>query len=237
MLAIVVLVGARRAIQALVGRRRCDLRRRSRRCSPSPRAGSAPRARIRSAIPSSRADVARLERTEHVSGTPVSVEDVSQWTNQANAFTEGFGPSAHVVLWNTLLDGRFSRGEEDVVIAHELGHVREPPHHQGHRLDRAASSCRRSGCPRWRSRPRGGLGKPGEPAVRLPRADRDRAAGGAAGERRLAAVRGRGRLAGAAGDERPGFDEAALPELPADESRGTEPGLLLATSGSRTIRR
>jgi STE24 endopeptidase len=29
-----------------------------------------------------------------------------------------------VILWNTLLDGRFSRGEEDVVIAHELGHVR-----------------------------------------------------------------------------------------------------------------
>jgi STE24 endopeptidase len=70
------------------------------------------------------ADVQRLERTEKVSGTPVSVEDVSQWTTQANAVTEGFGPSAHVVLWNTLLDGRFTRGEEDVVIAHELGHVR-----------------------------------------------------------------------------------------------------------------
>ena len=36
----------------------------------------------------------------------------------------GFGPSTHVVLWDTLLDGRFSRGEENVVIAHELGHVR-----------------------------------------------------------------------------------------------------------------
>jgi STE24 endopeptidase len=36
----------------------------------------------------------------------------------------GFGPSTHVVVWNTLLDGRFSRGEEDVVLAHELGHVR-----------------------------------------------------------------------------------------------------------------
>ena len=29
-----------------------------------------------------------------------------------------------MVLWDTLLDGRFSRGEENVVIAHELGHVR-----------------------------------------------------------------------------------------------------------------
>jgi STE24 endopeptidase len=71
-----------------------------------------------------RTDVVRIERVEHVSGTPVRVQDVSTWTSQANAFTVGFGPSTHVVVWNTLLDGRFSRGEEDVVLAHELGHVR-----------------------------------------------------------------------------------------------------------------
>jgi len=71
-----------------------------------------------------RADVVRLERVEHVSGTPVAVQDVSSWTNQANAFTVGFGPATHVVVWNTLLDGRFSRGEVDAVLAHELGHVR-----------------------------------------------------------------------------------------------------------------
>jgi STE24 endopeptidase len=59
-----------------------------------------------------------------VPGTPVTIQDVSSWTDQANAFTIGFGPSAHVVLWNTLLDGRFSRGEINAVIAHELGHVR-----------------------------------------------------------------------------------------------------------------
>lgn len=74
--------------------------------------------------PQLRADVARIERVEHVRGTPVRVEDVSKWTSQANAFTIGFGPSTHVIVWNTLLDGRFSRGEEDVVLAHELGHVR-----------------------------------------------------------------------------------------------------------------
>jgi STE24 endopeptidase len=71
-----------------------------------------------------RSDIVRIERVEHVSGTPVRVQDVSTWTSQANAFTVGFGPSTHVVVWNTLLDGRFSRGEEDVVLAHELGHVR-----------------------------------------------------------------------------------------------------------------
>ncbi len=78
--------------------------------------------RLRSAA--LRADVVRIERVEHVTGTPVRVEDVSKWTSQANAFTVGFGPSTHVIVWNTLLDGRFSRGEEDVVLAHELGHVR-----------------------------------------------------------------------------------------------------------------
>jgi STE24 endopeptidase len=70
------------------------------------------------------ADAGRLARIERVAGTPVRVQDVSSWTNQANAFTVGFGPSTHVVLWDTLLDGRFSRAEVDVVIAHELGHVR-----------------------------------------------------------------------------------------------------------------
>jgi STE24 endopeptidase len=70
------------------------------------------------------ADVVRLERIEHVQGTPVRVQNVSSWTDQANAFTVGFGPSTHVVLWDTILDERFSRDEQDVVIAHELGHVR-----------------------------------------------------------------------------------------------------------------
>jgi STE24 endopeptidase len=70
------------------------------------------------------ADARVYEQREHVAGTPVRVQDVSSWTSQANAFTVGFGPSAHVVLWNTLLDGRFTRGEEDAVVAHELGHVR-----------------------------------------------------------------------------------------------------------------
>ena len=71
-----------------------------------------------------RADARHLARAEHVDGTPISVQKVSSWTDQANAFTVGFGPSAHVVVWDTLLDERFSRGEVDVVIAHELGHVR-----------------------------------------------------------------------------------------------------------------
>ena len=74
--------------------------------------------------PALRADVQRLERIEHVAGTPVRVQKVSARTNQVNGFTEGFGPSTHVVLWNTLFTRRFPRRELDVVVAHELGHVR-----------------------------------------------------------------------------------------------------------------
>jgi STE24 endopeptidase len=68
--------------------------------------------------------LADAQRMEHVTGTPVEVQDVSSWTKQANAFTVGFGPATRVIVWNTLLDGRFTHGEEVVVIAHELGHVR-----------------------------------------------------------------------------------------------------------------
>jgi STE24 endopeptidase len=70
-----------------------------------------------------RADVRALERIEGVSGTPVHVQDVSSFTNQANAYSSGYGPSANVILWDTLLDGRFTPGEVRVVVAHELGHV------------------------------------------------------------------------------------------------------------------
>jgi Zn-dependent protease with chaperone function len=70
-----------------------------------------------------RRDVARIEAAEHVH-PPVRVIKVSDWTDQPNAFTAGFGTSTRVVIWDTLLDGRFSRGEIDVVIAHELGHAR-----------------------------------------------------------------------------------------------------------------
>ena len=45
-------------------------------------------------------------------------------THQANAFASGFGPSTHVVLWDTLFDHPFTAGQVDVVVAHELGHVK-----------------------------------------------------------------------------------------------------------------
>jgi STE24 endopeptidase len=70
-----------------------------------------------------RAEVRALEQREGVTGTPVHVQNVSSYTNEANAYANGIGPSANVILWDTLLDGRFTPGEVRMVLAHELGHV------------------------------------------------------------------------------------------------------------------
>jgi len=73
--------------------------------------------------PELRAAVRTLEQREGVRGTPVLVDDVSHTTTQANAMSEGIGPSRRVFLWNTLLDGRFGVDEVRVVIGHELAHT------------------------------------------------------------------------------------------------------------------
>jgi Zn-dependent protease with chaperone function len=72
--------------------------------------------------PQLQADYNSLARKEGVSGIPVRVQDVHGETSAANAFTVGFGPTAKVFVWDTLLDGRFARKEIDFVFAHELGH-------------------------------------------------------------------------------------------------------------------
>jgi STE24 endopeptidase len=70
-----------------------------------------------------RATVARLETREHAGSPTVRVDDVGGRTREANAFAVGFGPSAHVVIWSTLLDGRFTFPQVRFVLAHELGHL------------------------------------------------------------------------------------------------------------------
>jgi STE24 endopeptidase len=53
----------------------------------------------------------------------VQVADASRRTTAANAYVAGIGPSKRVVLYDTILDGSFSRGELLSVSAHELAHV------------------------------------------------------------------------------------------------------------------
>ncbi|HEY4824470.1 MAG TPA: M48 family metalloprotease [Solirubrobacteraceae bacterium] len=69
------------------------------------------------------ADVRRLARAEGIPGTRADVQDVKRQTTAPNAESVGFGSTRRVILWDTLLDGRFDRREVDVVVAHELGHL------------------------------------------------------------------------------------------------------------------
>ena len=69
------------------------------------------------------ADARALARTEGVAGTKVVVQDVHRFTTAPNAESVGFGATRRVILWDTLLDGRFSRAEIRAVTAHELGHL------------------------------------------------------------------------------------------------------------------
>ncbi len=70
-----------------------------------------------------RSDIRRLEQVEHVQGTPVDVEKISDKDTRPNAFATGLGPTTRVAIFDTLLDGRFTRGEVRFVVAHEFGHV------------------------------------------------------------------------------------------------------------------
>jgi len=64
----------------------------------------------------------RIAAREGVDSVPVRVEDVSGETSAANAEAVGIGPSRRIVLWDTLLDGRFGDRQVRFVIAHEYGH-------------------------------------------------------------------------------------------------------------------
>jgi len=66
---------------------------------------------------------AQLERQEGVGRVPVVVDRIHDISSLPNAEATGIGPSRRVVLFDTLLDGRFTTGELKIVIAHELGHL------------------------------------------------------------------------------------------------------------------
>ena len=71
------------------------------------------------------ARVEELAATMGVEVDDVLVADASRRTTTANAYVTGIGPTRRVVLYDTLLDGRFTEGEILSVSAHELAHVGE----------------------------------------------------------------------------------------------------------------
>ena len=82
------------------------------------------------ADPALRADARRYALEQGTEPMRVAVEDVSEYTDAPNAYAVGLGPTRRVVLWSTLLDGRFSDGEVRVVLAHEIAH-----HSRNHLLE------------------------------------------------------------------------------------------------------
>jgi len=67
--------------------------------------------------------IERLARKDGVGEVEVQVENASRRTTVPNAEAIGVGPTTRVVLWDTLLDGRFTDREIEAISAHELGHV------------------------------------------------------------------------------------------------------------------
>ena len=73
--------------------------------------------------PALAADVRALADELGVDVRSVEVKEAGDRTVRANAEVAGIGPTRRVVLWDTLLDGRFERGEIRWIAAHELAHV------------------------------------------------------------------------------------------------------------------
>jgi STE24 endopeptidase len=73
--------------------------------------------------PTLRAAIDRLEAREHAGDATVRVEPVRETTTAANAYAVGIGPSRSVFLWDTLLDGRFTKRQVQFVTGHELAHL------------------------------------------------------------------------------------------------------------------
>jgi len=68
-------------------------------------------------------EIERLAARQGVDIDRVEVADASRRTTTANAYVAGIGPTRRVVLYDTILDGRFPRAELLAVAAHELAHV------------------------------------------------------------------------------------------------------------------
>jgi STE24 endopeptidase len=68
-------------------------------------------------------EIRRLGERMGVGSLDVVVRDAASRTRAGNAEVYGFGPSRRIVLWDTILDGRYSTAEIRVLVAHELAHV------------------------------------------------------------------------------------------------------------------
>jgi STE24 endopeptidase len=76
----------------------------------------------RPAPPELKRAAVRFAERQDTEPVKVAVEEWSELTSLPNAYAAGLGPSRRILLWDTLLDGRFADDEVRVVLAHELAH-------------------------------------------------------------------------------------------------------------------
>ena len=69
------------------------------------------------------AEADQLAARQGLEDVRVEEQDVRELTSAPNAEAVGLGPSRRVILWDTLLDGRFEKDEVRVVLAHEIAHL------------------------------------------------------------------------------------------------------------------
>jgi STE24 endopeptidase len=72
--------------------------------------------------PALQASANSYERELGLDNIPIKVQDVSGETTLPNAEAVGMGPTRRVILWSTVLRRPFTLDEQQVVVAHELGH-------------------------------------------------------------------------------------------------------------------
>jgi len=72
--------------------------------------------------PALQASASSYERELGLDEIPIKVQDVSGETTAPNAEAVGLGPTRRVILWSTVLRPPFTLDEQEVVVAHELGH-------------------------------------------------------------------------------------------------------------------
>ena len=72
--------------------------------------------------PALQASANSYERQLGLEDIPIKVQDVGGETTAPNAEAVGLGPTRRVILWSTILRRPFTLDEQQVVVAHELGH-------------------------------------------------------------------------------------------------------------------
>jgi len=72
--------------------------------------------------PALQASANSYERQLGLEDISIKVQDVGGETTAPNAEAVGLGPTRRVILWSTILRRPFTLDEQQVVVAHELGH-------------------------------------------------------------------------------------------------------------------